>query len=100
MIAFILTFPSVGSWNGKFSGEKTLYADVRKLSEEEENKLAGEHFAYRWDDGWLALIECRKVTGAEAAKLRKKSRGFMGYYWMIDSILSKGEIILKTEKHT
>ena len=92
MIAFVLSMPNAGSWNGKWTGEGRLYARVKKLKKEEETRLDGKSFRYCWDDGWTACICCEKVDAKEAAKIRKKSVGFMGYEWMIDSIIERGEI--------
>ena len=90
--------PSAGSWNGKWSGEGRPYVRVRNISK----KMAGEcaidaiikqgRYTYRWDDGWCAAVDVRQVDSKESAKLRKRSVGFMGYDWMIDSILDYGDI--------
>lgn len=92
MIAFVLSMPNRGSWNGKWSGDGDLFARVSKLSQEKEAELDGKCFSYRWDDGWCARIETRKVDARDATKIRKRSRGFSGYDWMIQSIIDKGEI--------
>lgn len=33
------------------------------------------------------------VDSREAARMRKESKGFCGYNWMVDSIISYGEIL-------
>lgn len=49
-------------------------------------------FTYRWEDGWCAHIEAKLVETKEKTAILRKSRGFAGYDWMVDSILSKGII--------
>jgi len=95
MTSFELTMPNVGSWNGKWTGEKDHHYDVRKLSKEKELELDGKYFYYNFGDGWGAGIKIKKVDAKTAAKYRKISIGFSGYEWMIDSILKNGKIITK-----
>lgn len=91
MIAFILTMPNRGSWNGRWSGENDLHAIV-KTERSVPKDVIGKSFCYRWDDGWSACVSVEKVDCREGNKLRKKSRGFCGYSWMVDSIIKKGVI--------
>ena len=91
-VAFILTMPGVGSWNGKWSGEGDLYAIVRSFREDYAEKLVGS-YSYRWNDGWAAMVEAKLVAGKECRAIRKQSRGFCGYGWMIESIISHGRIL-------
>jgi hypothetical protein len=97
IIAFELTMPSVGSWNGKWTGDKDLFAKCRTLSKPEAERLLGDgmekNFSYRWDDGWCASIRVRKIDSSEKKVLERKSSGFCGYDWMIDSIIEHGNII-------
>ena len=58
-----------------------------KSIEKRIEELDGRSFCYRWDDGWTACVSCRIVDAKEAAKLRKKNRGFCGYDWMVRSII-------------
>lgn len=91
LMAFELSMPSAGSWNGKWTGEGRPYIRVRKVDIQKAASLLKEgSFDYRWDDGWCACVSVRQVDSKEAAKLRKKSIGFLSYDWMIDSILDKG----------
>lgn len=92
MVLFKLTMPNVGSWNNKWSGEGNLYCISRKLSKPIEKELDGKNFFYRWEDGWTAQISCTMMSATEARRLTKKSKGFYGYNWMVDSILKDGEI--------
>lgn len=99
IIAFELTMPGVGSWNGKWTGDKDLFVRCKTLTKPEAEKILGDkserHFSYRWDDGWRANVLARKIDSAEKKVLEKKSSGFCGYDWMISSIIEHGEI--KTE---
>lgn len=92
MIAFLLSMPHVASWNGEWSGEGKIYARLRRDSQVPKEYI-DQSFEYRWDDGWGASVEVRKVDSKEAAKIRKHSAGFYGYDWMIDSIIDHGKII-------
>lgn len=95
-IAFILTMPSAPSWNGKWSGDDRLHCVIRSFRGAKQGAKAAEILAkspyfYRWEDGWCAKIEAREVDAREAAKLRKQSKGFAGYEWMVDTIISYGQ---------
>jgi hypothetical protein len=96
IIAFELTMPSAGSWNGKWTGEKDLHVKCKTLEKTKAEKILGnsseKHFSYRWDDGWCANIRVRKVFAAEKKSLEKRSTGFCGYDWMINSIIEHGDI--------
>lgn len=92
-LCFTLSMPGVASWNGHWSGENRFYAKIRKFSgkfaeERTEEILKNSPYYHQWDDGWCARIGIRKVTAKEAAQIRRKSRGFWGYEWMIDNIIS------------
>ena len=98
LIAFELSMPGKASWNGKWSGEGRPYVRVRNVSKEAAIQiLERESYDYRWDDGWCACVSVRKVLSREAEKLCKKSVGFCGYDWMIDSIIKRGCIITERE---
>ena len=92
MIGFTLRMPNIGSWNGKWSGERDIYFISRISTRKKENDLDGKSFYYSFDDGWGALVSCKKMTSQEANKLKRKSKGFCGYEWMVESILKNGEI--------
>ena len=69
MIAFELSMPNVGSWNKKWSQEGKCFVrcyNQRKVPKEYWNNS----FYYRWDDGWTACVTTRKITSAEAKKLK------------------------------
>lgn len=96
LVKFTLSMPGVNSWNNRWSGEEYLYARVRKFNKSDcknlETILEEGYFSYDFGDGWRAGISIEKIDSKEAARVRKNSRGFYGYDWMIDSILSDGYI--------
>ena len=97
MIVFTLTMHRVGTWNGKWTGRGSLYCrckDERKVSKECWN---GD-FRYNFRDGWTACVTTQRMSASEARKLERKSRGFCGYDWMIDSIIECNEIITPEER--
>ena len=95
-MSYELSMPSNNAWNGRWSGENDLYAVVRRYDvapTPDGKQLAGGYFTYSFGDGWAAAITVREVTPGAAAKLRKQSKGFCGYEWMIDSIERHGAIL-------
>jgi hypothetical protein len=99
--AFILSMPGSPSWNGKWSGSENVHAVVHSVRsksdiEKYEKLIKQESFVYCWDDGWMACINVVPVDAQTARKLRRESKGFCGYNWMIDSIIRTGEISDKT----
>lgn len=92
ILSFTLSMPNVGSWNGKWSGASRLYAKVinfgrtKKAIAKANEILDIKYFHYNFGDGWSAGIKVTEVDAKEAAKIRRKSRGFYGYDWMITSI--------------
>lgn len=96
-LAFTLSMPNRGSWNGGWSGAENLYVIVKKFSTikaraKAENILAAGSFYYNFGDGWGASIGVKSVDNKEARRLKTKSAGFCGYDWMVTSILEHGEI--------
>jgi hypothetical protein len=95
-ICFTLTMPNRSSWNGKWSGEKNLYAVVRRFSnskagtEKAKKILSGGSYYHAWSDGWGACVSAREVDSKESTKIKRQSKGFYGYDWMIDNIISHG----------
>jgi hypothetical protein len=87
--------PNRGSWNGRWSEENDTHVIIktdRQIGKKRIEELDGRHFYYRWDDGWTACVSARIVDRGEAAKLRKRNRGFCGYDWMVRSIIADDEI--------
>lgn len=96
-LVFTLSMPGRASWNGRWSGEDRIYAitknfTTKKGKEKAAKILADGYYSYRWSDGWAAGISVKEVTSQEARKIRKKSQGFCGYDWMVDSIMAHGAI--------
>jgi hypothetical protein len=89
--------PNVGSWNGRWTGDEKYYAVIRnypKSKEEDIKKILDTgYFHYSFGDGWSAGINVRQIDTKESSKIRRKSSGFCGYEWMIDSILKNNKII-------
>ena len=97
MIVFELSMPGKGSWNGKWSQEGQCFAriyDQRKVPKEYWNKS----FFYRWDDGWEACVTVTQMPASEARKIERRSEGFCGYDWMIESIIQCGAIYTREER--
>ena len=83
--------PQVGSWNGKFTGEKNFYAKSfpdNKIPKDIINK----NFSYDFGDGWCANVEVKRVDNIQGRKMMKKSNGFLNYDWMINSIIKNKKI--------
>lgn len=92
ILCFTLTMPGVSSWNGRWSGDGKLFAKVKtfrgKSAEKRVNEILEKSpYYHSWADGWSAKISVSKITAKEAAQIRKKTRGFYGYDWMIDNII-------------
>ena len=100
-IKFTLTMPNNNSWNGRWTGEENLYVKFRKvpnqkiddLGIQKPNMHVSKNFYYDFGDGWGANVRVCVSDYKEKNKLQKKSSGFCGYDWMIDSILSHGKIL-------
>ena len=91
-LCFELSMPNVGSWNGKWTGEKKYYAKIINFGQSKQGiKKATEilskgYFHYSFGDGWSAGISVKEVNAKEAARIRRKSNGFWSYDWMVESI--------------
>ena len=93
MIAFTLSMPHNNAWNGRWTGEDDFYAKVRRYSDGAGAAiLERSSYYYNFGDGWGASVAVRQVDSKEAARIRRKSKGFCGYDWMIDSIERHGRI--------
>lgn len=101
LISFTLTMPGRGSWDGKWSGQDRSYVVIksyRNPPEVDGKPISGRSYYYRWEDGWGASVSVAEVSPDDARRLRKKSSGFCGYNWMIDSILQYGKIYATHER--
>ena len=95
-ICYKLSFPKNNSWNGKWSGEGKLYAKCRTYKNETADKiLSKKSYYYNFGDGWVASVSVSEITPKEKKVINKKSLGFYGYGWMIDSIETYGIIKAK-----
>jgi len=98
ILCFELSMLSVGSWNGTWSGEDKFFAKVinfgkTKKAEEKAKVILNEgYYRYGFGDGWMAGISVKQVDAKEAAKIRRKSLGFCGYDWMVQSIKDNNKI--------
>ena len=98
IVCFELTMPRNNAWNGRWSGEGKLYAKCVRFGRSramdgQAAKLFGiGSWYYNFGDGWGASVSAREVTAAEARKIERKSAGFCGYDWMVQEIISFGEI--------
>jgi hypothetical protein len=103
-LSFELTMPNVGSWNGKWSGADRKYFIIKKISDRffknDIKKLfvdelclgTGRNFHYNFGDGWGANVRLELIDALEAKHRTKLSNGFVGYDWMVDSIIRRGKI--------
>jgi hypothetical protein len=106
MLAFTLSMPGVGSWNGRWSGEERVYVKLvpvragLKARAHADLLLKEGHWRYDFGDGWAAGVSVREVDGPEARQLRCRSAGFCGYDWMVDEIMEHGRILRLDERVT
>ncbi len=94
-VEFKLSMPGRASWNGGWSGADRNYTLVRKVANPIAAKLNGRLWSYAWPDGWCAGVHARVIPPGERLK---KSDGFNGYGWMIESILQYGKIYADHER--
>ncbi len=97
-LCFRLSMPNVGSWNGKWTGESNFYAIVKSFQTKKsivaaKTILEKKSYYYNFGDGWGASISVREVDGKEVRVIKRKTRGFCGYDWMVNSIVDCGRIL-------
>lgn len=90
-VEFRLSMPSVGSWDGRWSGNGKNYTIVRSMTPA-QTEAAGMtdgrgSWTHAWNDGWCARISGRVM---EPGERRKKSDGFCDYDWMVNHIIKFG----------
>lgn len=96
-LIFKLSMPGRSSWNGRWSGEDKLYAIVKPIGRSAAARLKADeilskrYFSHRWSDGWCASIEVIEGDSTEVRRVRKHSKGFCGYDWMVANIMSHGD---------
>ena len=100
-LIFTLTMPHVNTWNGRWSGEDKNHVKVKSMRNEDYKKLpdiVGHSFHHRWKDGWCACVSVALAENAkEANRIARNSDGFMGYEWMISSLLQFGKILYEND---
>lgn len=87
--------PNVGSWNGVWTGAKNAHFAFKRYTAKRFLDIAdkvGKSYWYNFGDGWSACVELKIVTAKEMNKIKRANSGFMGYDWMVKSILEKGLI--------
>lgn len=92
---FILTMPRVNTWNGIWTGAEKLYAHTIthvKYGKKLFPKLEEKSYGYDFGDGWYANVKVTFMTPTEARAVMRKSNGFCGYEWMVESICKHGKI--------
>ena len=93
-LCFELSMPNNNAWNGKWTGDEKCYAIIVNTKQKERARevLNKGYFRYNFGDGWVAGISVREVDAKEATRMKRKSVGFCGYNWMVDSIMECLEI--------
>lgn len=98
-----ITMPNVNTWNGSWSGAGKFFgkkigikeSDVVEFEETTGLKLnigESKSWYYNFGDGWGASVLFEVMEASEISKLMRKSQGFMGYDWMVNSIVRNGKI--------
>lgn len=91
--AFELTMPRFNTWNGQWSGQDKRYIKIRQFVESSDVQIETRDYQYDFGDGWVANVKVSRIDRDKKAELIKISDGFLGYEWMIDSIIQHGRII-------
>lgn len=92
---FTLTMPKVNTWNGRWSGDDKLFCRTIKAFRYGKPlypNLKEGGYMYDFGDGWSAKVRVEFMTPTDAREMMKKSKGFLGYDWMCNSICKHGEI--------
>ena len=96
-LSFEITMPNIGSWNGVWIGENNPHFAFRTVNKVKGDKILkgkeSSNYYYNFGDGWGANVKVKKILAPERRKLEKINCGFLGYEWMIDSILENNKII-------
>jgi len=93
ILCFSLSMPNVGSWDGKWTAANRPYTRCKAVSPKKaEVILKKPYYSYNFGDGWRAGINVSQVDAKESRKIKRRSAGFCGYEWMIDSIIEHQEI--------
>jgi hypothetical protein len=98
ILLFTLSMPGVNSWNGRWSGEDRQFSVSKNFGRTQKAEAKAKailsigHYSYSFGDGWVAGVSVKSVTPQESRAAKKKSAGFCGYDWMVESILTNGKI--------
>jgi hypothetical protein len=97
LLSFEITMPNVGSWNGVWTGAKNAHFAFRNYPKKEAERLMQgkekRNFYYNFGDGWGANVCMMPISTADKKRIERSNSGFMGYDWMIDSIVKHDKII-------
>lgn len=96
ILCFKLWVTSCNTWNRQhsFNNQYLIFKTFLKKDNETADKiLAKKSYGYMWDDGWTVSISVSQVSSEEKRRLEKVNAGFLGYDWMVDSIIKHGKII-------
>lgn len=103
VLLFEYSHTSIGSWDRKWSGSGKVYAKEVNLTKGLKEHLEalgidcgnGKNHTFHYDfkDGWACNVTMIVGTKTEFKEIMKHSQGFLGYDWMIDSILKYGRIL-------
>lgn len=101
-LAAVLSMPNVGSASGRWSGEDRPYVHLMRVSERNKKELKEKldvigYYYHDFGDGWGAGITIKEVDAVEYKHLKKITRGFAGYEWMVKSILTHKRILSSSE---
>lgn len=101
IVVFELNMPSsaVGrSWS-RHNDVNAIVKTFRSKSDiaRAQELLAVGYWRYAFGDGWVASVSMREVYGDEVRKIRRSSKGFAGYEWMVNSIWDFGKIRIGEE---
>lgn len=96
ILAFCLSMPNCASWDGNWSGNGNKYVIIKifrgkKEIEKAQKILDTRYYHYSWNDGWGAGITVKQINSKQASILRKESKGFCGYDWMVETICKYGK---------
>jgi hypothetical protein len=92
-LAFVLSMPGRSSWDDRWSGQDALHADFASVSKGTADRVLEKgSYSYSWGDGWCAAVQVSQPDVIALRKMRRTSKGFCGYGWMITSIIEKGRI--------
>jgi len=105
ILSFTLSMPNNNSWNGKWTGEGNPYIIVHNFGHTKKGETKAKEildngsYYYNFGDGWGASVVVKQVDFKEAKRLNRISKGFCGYDWMVDEIISIGRIKTLQERN-